>query len=71
MKQIELRIKKTIQNNLNEIRRLENSVILKWREKLNGLKNETYNHIQNATEAQLRQLNQLLGDIQTQVNNFL
>jgi GTP-binding protein EngB required for normal cell division len=71
MEKTKQKIEKYIQDNKYEIMRLKESVLLRWGDKINGLKNETYTNIQNATDAQLQQPNQILGNIESEVNKFL
>lgn len=71
MKQAEQEVKSVIRANLNEIRRLENNMLANWDNLLSSLKNEVYVNIQNASDVQLKNLNQLFGNIQAEINKFL
>jgi len=71
MKQAEQEMKRIISAQKSEIRKLEGSVLNKWNVFLGDLKDKVENIIDNASEAQLKQPNQLLGSIQGEINSFL
>jgi small GTP-binding protein len=60
-----------IRSNQAEIRRLQQEVLGKWFEFFGSLKDEVAIAIQNAGDEQLNHPNQLLGHVQTNINNFL
>jgi len=63
--------KAVIYANKAEIRRLENSILVKWEKTLSALKNEVYNKVQKASDLQLNSLNHLFGDVQAEISRFL
>jgi small GTP-binding protein len=60
-----------INHNQDEIRRLKNSTLNDWKEMSGRLKDEVNNTIRNATDEQLNNPNQLLGNIQEEIDTYL
>ncbi|MHC6203058.1 dynamin family protein [Breznakiellaceae bacterium SP9] len=68
---IEREVRRIISSNRSEINRLRQNVLNEWDTFLVTIKDDVNVKIQNATQAQLNQPNQLLGFIQTEINAFL
>ena len=70
-RRVESSVNEMLQKKQGEIKSLKRSVLDKWGVFLGALKDETSLAIQNASDEQLNQSNQLLGDIQVRINRFL
>ena len=71
MKELEREVKRVINNNKREIQKLQNSVLTKWFLLFNDLKAKVSESLQNATDRQLNNPNQLLWFVQLEINAFL
>jgi small GTP-binding protein len=71
IRETEREVTKIIKANQGEIRRLEKKVLDKWSALYVALKDKVSNTIKDATSEQLNQPNQLLGYIQSEINDFL
>jgi small GTP-binding protein len=71
IREVEREVERVIRSNQSEIRRLEKTMLDKWSDLFGALQDKVNILIQNATSEQLNHPNQLLGNVQNEINNFL